>query len=102
MYRHLRKPVVEGSPREMPPVVGQVTEALDQSLGTVKERILHPGEHRPSQAGIKPPAAEPKPEVQPPSAAPPESENGQPGKPSSADNGQPTDPSKDKKSQQET
>lgn len=61
LYRHLRKPVVEGSPKEMPPVVGQVTNvvgqvtsALDQSLHTVKDRIMHTGEHKPS-AGEGPP-----------------------------------------------
>ena len=46
VYRHLRKPVVEGSPKEMPPVVGQVTNVLDQSLNTVKDKLLHPhGDH---------------------------------------------------------
>ena len=48
IYRHLRKPVVEGSPTEMPPVVGRVTEVVDQSLEMVKDKLLHP-----SQAGIK-------------------------------------------------
>jgi membrane protein DedA with SNARE-associated domain len=47
VYRHLRKPVVEGSPKEMPPVVGPVTarieSKLEQTLGTVKDRILHTG-----------------------------------------------------------
>jgi membrane protein DedA with SNARE-associated domain len=42
IYRHVRKPVVEGSPKEMPPVVSQVTNRLDQTLGSVKEKILHP------------------------------------------------------------
>ncbi len=42
VYRHLRRPVVEGSPKEMPPVVGQVTNTLDHTLETVKDRILHP------------------------------------------------------------
>jgi len=46
VYRHLRRPVVEGSPKEMPPVVGQVTNVLDHSIEksivTVKDRILHP------------------------------------------------------------
>ena len=67
VYRHLRKPVVEGSPKEMPPGVAQVTNVLDQSLETVKDRILHPSEGKStaSQPGIKLPAE------------PPRSENGQ-------------------------
>jgi membrane protein DedA with SNARE-associated domain len=50
VYRHLRKPVVEGSPKEMPPVVGPMTNRLEATLEhtlektfeTVKGRILHP------------------------------------------------------------
>jgi membrane protein DedA with SNARE-associated domain len=42
IYRHLRKPVVEGSPAEMPPVVGPVTTRLEHTLETVKDKILHP------------------------------------------------------------
>jgi SNARE associated Golgi protein len=46
IYRHLRKPVVEGSPKEMPPgvaqVTTQVTSTLDHTLHTVKDKILHP------------------------------------------------------------
>jgi membrane protein DedA with SNARE-associated domain len=48
VYRHLRTPVVEGSPKEMPPVVGPVTNVLDHSIEVsfekVKDRILHPAE----------------------------------------------------------
>lgn len=57
IYRHLRKPVVEGSPKEMPPVVGPVTNRLEQTLEhtleTVKGRILHPSgetKHQPDCA----------------------------------------------------
>jgi membrane protein DedA with SNARE-associated domain len=64
VYRHLRKPVVEGSPKEMPPVVGQVTNVvgqvtnvLDQGLHTVKDKIMHTGEHRASAGDIPPPPA---------------------------------------------
>jgi membrane protein DedA with SNARE-associated domain len=56
LYRHLRKPVVEGSPKEMPPVVGQVTSKLDQTLETVTEKILHPhAEAKPSPSEPAPP-----------------------------------------------
>jgi membrane protein DedA with SNARE-associated domain len=58
IYRHLRKPVVEGSPKEMPPVVSQVTSALDHSLVAVKEKIMHTGAEHKSGAGDPPaPAA---------------------------------------------
>jgi membrane protein DedA with SNARE-associated domain len=73
VYRHLRKPVVEGSPKEMPPVVGQVssqvTSVLEQSLVTVKDRILHhPAAD--SKGNISLPPARP-------SGDPSQSENGQ-------------------------
>jgi membrane protein DedA with SNARE-associated domain len=66
IYRHLRKPVVEGSPKEMPPVVGQVTNvvgqvtnALDQSLHTVKDKIMHTGgEHKTAADGTPPSPAD--------------------------------------------
>jgi membrane protein DedA with SNARE-associated domain len=55
IYRHLRKPVVEGSPKEMPPVVSQVTNVLDHSLVAVKDKILHTAEHK-SASDDPPPA----------------------------------------------
>ncbi len=64
VYRHLRKPVVEGSPKEMPPVVGPVTNkleatlehTLEKTLETVKGHIRHPsGESKPA-----PPCQEPE------------------------------------------
>ena len=76
VYRHLRKPVVEGSPKEMPPVVGPMTNKLEAKLEhtlektyeTVKGRILHPS------GEIKPTAPSAPSATAPP--APPE--NGQP------------------------
>lgn len=68
VYRHLRKPVVEGSPKEMPPVVGQVTNTIDQTLGSVKEKILHPGGCGDPPAPPCPPEGAPAP---PPAANPP-------------------------------
>jgi membrane protein DedA with SNARE-associated domain len=57
IYRHLRKPVVEGSPKEMPPVVSQVTNALDHSLVAVKDKIMHTGaEHKSSTSDPSSPA----------------------------------------------
>jgi membrane protein DedA with SNARE-associated domain len=41
LYRVYRKPMVEGAPAEMPPIVGQVTETLDQAMDKVMHRA-HP------------------------------------------------------------
>jgi len=70
LYRHLRKPVVEGSPKEMPPVVSQVTNTLDHTVGTLKDKLLH------SHIEIKCGPCEP--ESKPADAHPPKVENGQP------------------------
>jgi membrane protein DedA with SNARE-associated domain len=78
IYRHLRKPVVEGSPTEMPPVVGTVTEVVDQSLERVRDKLLHQ-----SQAGTKPSAGSAPADKGKSSAGEKqpqmESDNGQPG-----------------------
>jgi membrane protein DedA with SNARE-associated domain len=58
IYRHLRKPVVEGSPKEMPPVVSQVTNVLDHSLEAVKDKIMHHGaEHKSASSDPPSPAS---------------------------------------------
>jgi hypothetical protein len=53
VYRHLRRPMVEGSPREMPPVVGPVTAKLEQTLETMTDKILHHGGE--SKSAVMPP-----------------------------------------------
>ena len=92
VYRHLRKPVVEGSPKDMPPVVGPVTNKLEKTLEqtlektyvTVKGKILHPsGESKTVPPADAPPAAAPPDGAAPPtsleSARPAErTNNGQP------------------------
>jgi membrane protein DedA with SNARE-associated domain len=69
IYRHLRRPVVEGSPKEMPPVVEQVTQTLDHTLGTVKDKLLH------SNIEIKCDPCEPQPR---PGDGPATAANGEP------------------------
>jgi membrane protein DedA with SNARE-associated domain len=51
LYRHLRKPAVTGDPKEMPPLVEQVTNTLNK----VTSKIMHPkgGQHKaPSVDGL--------------------------------------------------
>jgi membrane protein DedA with SNARE-associated domain len=59
VYRHLRRPMVEGSPQEMPPVVEQVTntveKTVEKTVETVKDKILHPG-HETKSGVLMPPA----------------------------------------------
>jgi membrane protein DedA with SNARE-associated domain len=56
LYRFLRKPVVTGSPREMPPVVGPVTKRIEQAASkTLLTITRHPH-------GGPPPRPEQKPE----------------------------------------
>ncbi len=109
VYRHLRKPVVEGSPRDMPPGIGQVTntveKTVEKTLETVKDRILHHGE---GKSGILPPQAGPAaaangpvpphpPEVPGAGAAPAKAENGTP----EQNHGSAAHPSPAERSQQE-
>jgi membrane protein DedA with SNARE-associated domain len=41
LYRFWRKPMVEGNPTEMPPVVGPVTEKLEQVAESMADKVLH-------------------------------------------------------------
>ncbi|MSQ96387.1 MAG: DedA family protein [Gemmataceae bacterium] len=41
LYRIWRKPMVEGNPTEMPPIVGPVTEKLDQVAESMADKVLH-------------------------------------------------------------
>src|SRR5205814_160076 len=68
VYRHLRKPVVEGSPKEMPPVVGQVTTTVEtavektvEKVMEVKDKILHTGASSPDIKVSPPPCLAPPP-----------------------------------------
>jgi membrane protein DedA with SNARE-associated domain len=45
VYRFARKPMVTGNPTEMPPIVGPVTERLDQVAETMADKVLHRGAH---------------------------------------------------------
>jgi len=45
VYRFWRKPMVTGNPTEMPPIVGPVTERLDQVAETMADKVLHRGVH---------------------------------------------------------
>jgi membrane protein DedA with SNARE-associated domain len=59
-YRILRRPVVTGSPQEMPPLVGQVTQQLEgmtHKLEGVTHKILHP-HSTPETAEATPPVAD--------------------------------------------
>lgn len=41
VYRFWRKPMVTGNPTEMPPIVGPVTEKLENVAESVAEKVLH-------------------------------------------------------------
>jgi membrane protein DedA with SNARE-associated domain len=45
VYRFWRKPMVTGNPTEMPPIVGPVTERLDQVAESMADKVLHRGPH---------------------------------------------------------
>jgi membrane protein DedA with SNARE-associated domain len=53
LYRFLRKPMVTGDPKEMPPIVGPVTQTLEHTLEQVTHKILHPGKSH-AEAPAKP------------------------------------------------
>jgi membrane protein DedA with SNARE-associated domain len=57
VYRFWKKPMVEGAPAEMPPLVGQVTETLEGVAESVAGKVLH----RSHNPGANPPAPMPLP-----------------------------------------
>ena len=59
IYRFWRKPVVTGNPTEMPPIVGPVTERLDQVAESMADKVLHRGPH-PDAASAEEEAAKKK------------------------------------------
>jgi membrane protein DedA with SNARE-associated domain len=96
VYRHLRKPVVEGSPKEMPPVVGPVTNRIEQTLEhtleTMKVKILHPtGDSKPGTPATDSRTTGIMPSPKAGAADGPAEDNGQPVSvlpPETAENGQ--------------
>ena len=67
VYQFWKKPVVTGNPTEMPPIVGPVTEKLDQVAESVADKVLnrstHPGvpESLESNGAAKPAEQDAKP-----------------------------------------
>jgi membrane protein DedA with SNARE-associated domain len=57
-YRVYRKPVVTGNPNEMPPIVGPVTERLDQVAESMADKVLHRS-HPDMKADVPPAPAPP-------------------------------------------
>lgn len=45
LYKFWRKPMVEGNPTEMPPIVGPVTETLDSMAESMADKVLHRSAH---------------------------------------------------------
>jgi membrane protein DedA with SNARE-associated domain len=45
IYHFWKKPVVEGAPKEMPPIVGPVTERLEEVAETMADKVLHLSKH---------------------------------------------------------
>jgi membrane protein DedA with SNARE-associated domain len=45
VYHFWKKPVVTGAPAEMPPIVGPVTEKLDQVAESMADKVLHRSTH---------------------------------------------------------
>ena len=72
LYRFARKPMVTGNPTEMPPIVGPVTEKLENVAESMADKVLHRS-HHPGAAPTPPadnngqptPAAEEKKEPSP-------------------------------------
>jgi membrane protein DedA with SNARE-associated domain len=60
VYRFWKKPMVEGAPTEMPPLVGQVTETLEGVAESVAGKVLHLSQNPAANAAAPiPPAANP-------------------------------------------
>jgi membrane protein DedA with SNARE-associated domain len=52
LFRAFRKPVVTGTPGDMPVIVGQVTETLDHAVESMADKVMH----RSSHPNSKPPS----------------------------------------------
>jgi membrane protein DedA with SNARE-associated domain len=74
LYKHWKKPVVTGNPTDMPPIVGPVTEKLENVAESMADKVLHrssPGSGilQPETSPTKEPPSESNGEVHSGSAA---------------------------------
>lgn len=65
VYRVWRKPMVTGSPTEMPPIVGPVTEKLESVAESMADKVLHRSHPDMKPAPAPPPAGANNGEVRP-------------------------------------
>lgn len=61
VYRFWRKPVVEGNPTEMPPIVGPVTETLEGVAESMADKVLHRSHYPGTPAATSSPPEAPDP-----------------------------------------